>query len=161
MTGTRPTEGDSGAGDTKTVLFVCAHGAGKSRMAAAYFAGAAPPGWAATTAGVHPGEAVSPNAVRLLEDSPEGALLDREAPRPVEAVAAPALIVSIDCDALEDGEAGARRRALAGTRQERWDLEVRTMDETMRDELRGRAVALADSLRMNGGEYGGGQDGVR
>jgi hypothetical protein len=29
---------------TKTVLFVCSHGAGKSRMAAAFFA-AAPPKW--------------------------------------------------------------------------------------------------------------------
>lgn len=38
----------------RTVLYVCPHGAGKSRMAAAWFNCWAPPGWRATTAGISP-----------------------------------------------------------------------------------------------------------
>jgi protein-tyrosine-phosphatase len=34
---------------TRTLLFVCPHGAAKSRLAAAYFNAAAPSGWHATT----------------------------------------------------------------------------------------------------------------
>ncbi len=46
--------GDGGAdsANPRTVLFVCPHGAGKSRIAAAWFNGAASAGWWATSAGV-------------------------------------------------------------------------------------------------------------
>lgn len=128
---------------SRTVLFVCPHGAGKSRMAAAFFAAAAPPGWAATTAGLHPGDALSSVAARLLAGTAEDALLDRRAPRPLDAVAGAALVVSIDCDATPAVEA----RDGAAPRHIRWDLAARAMDESMRDELRARALELADRLR--------------
>ncbi len=134
----------NGGVEKKTVLFVCPHGAGKSRMAAAYFAAAAPPGWAATTAGLHPAEAVSPVAIRLLAGSPEDAALDRQPPRALRAVPSPDVVVSIDCDA------GAEPPDAAGPagqpRHVRWDLAARAMDETMRDELRSRARELAAGL---------------
>ena len=48
----------------RVVLFVCAHGAGKSRMAAALFNAAAPRGWWATSAGQEPGEVGAPSRKR-------------------------------------------------------------------------------------------------
>ena len=116
---------------TRTLLFVCPHGAAKSRMAAAFFNRAAPPGWQATTAGAEPQTTVGANAVRLLAGTDADALLDREPPRPISAVPSPARIVAIDCDVP-----GA----------ERWDLANRQFDDAMRDELRDRAEALARVL---------------
>ncbi len=115
----------------RQVLFVCPHGAGKSRMAAAFFNRVAPAGWQATTAGQEPSPTVSPNAVRLLAGTDADALLDREPPRSIAAVGSPAQTVAIDCDVL-----GA----------ERWDLDNREFDDAMRDELRDRAEALARDL---------------
>ncbi|MDQ3113978.1 MAG: hypothetical protein M3Q84_07760 [Actinomycetota bacterium] len=59
-----------------TVLFVCPHGAGKSRVAAAWFDGCASGGWRATTAGVVPQTAVSRHAPRLLAGTPVAHLLE-------------------------------------------------------------------------------------
>ena len=116
---------------TQTLLFVCPHGAAKSRIAAAFFNRIAPPGWHATTAGVDPQATVGANAVRLLAGTDADALLDREPPRPIAAVASPARTVAIDCDVP-----GA----------ERWDLESAQFDDAMRDEIRARAEALARGL---------------
>ena len=116
---------------TRTLLFICPHGAGKSRMAAAFFNRVAPDGWRATTAGQEPSPTVSPNAVRLLAGGDADALLDREPPRPIAEVASPARTVAIDCDVP-----GA----------ERWNLANRQFDDAMRDELRDRAEALARGL---------------
>lgn len=139
--------GTTAKGATRTVLFVCPHGAGKSRMAAAYFAAAAPLEWEGTTAGLHPADAVSPAAVRLLAGSPEDASLDRDAPRPLHAIPRPDLVVSIDCDAAAEMPEGG-----AAPRHVRWDLAARTMDESMRDELRARALTLAAQLRDADGD---------
>ena len=144
-TDTGTTADGTAEGATRTVLFVCPRGAGKSRMAAAYFAAAAPRGWEATTAGPHPADAVSPAAVRLLAGSPEDASLDRAAPRPLTALLRPDLVVSIDCDAAA-GMAGGGDAA----RHLRWELAARTMDESMRDELRARVLDLAAHLRDTG-----------
>src|SRR5579864_2342132 len=54
----------------KTVLFVCLHGAGMSRLAAAYFDQSAPVGWCAVSAGLEPGETLSHTAARLLAGTP-------------------------------------------------------------------------------------------
>ena len=116
---------------TRTLLFVCPHGAAKSRMAAAYFNRIAPPGWHATTAGVEPQATVGANAVRLLAGTDADALLDREPPRSIAAVGSPAQTVAIDCDVPS---------------AERWDLQTREFDDAMRDEIRGRAEALARDL---------------
>ncbi len=115
----------------RTVLFVCPHGAGKSRMAAAFFNRVAPVGWRATSAGQEPGAAVSPHAVRLLGGTDAEALLDRDPPRPIAGVPGPARTVAIDCDVP-----GA----------DRWELRHREVGEAMRDELRAGAEALAREL---------------
>ena len=115
----------------RTVLFVCQHGASRSRMAAAWFARAAPPGWQAASAGVDPAQAVSPNAVRLLAGTAAEGLLDHNPPVPLAVAPAPALMVAIDCDVA----GGAR-----------WDLAVAEPCEAMCDELAIRAAALARAL---------------
>ena len=125
-----------GRGDpARTVLFVCPHGAGKSRMAAAFFNRVAPHGWHATTAGQEPDAEDSPNAVRLLAGTDAEQFLDREPPQAITAVAAPALTVAIDCDVP-----GA----------EHWELQAREMNEALRDELRARVEALAQEIDQQG-----------
>ncbi len=115
-------------GEKRVVLFVCPHGAAKSRIAAAFFNRVAPEGWMALSAGVEPQETVGLNAIRLLKGTDAEALLDLEPPRPVAAVPLPDQIVAIDCD-VPNGE--------------RWDLLHRVFEAPMRDELRSRAEALA------------------
>jgi protein-tyrosine-phosphatase len=120
---------------TRTVLFVCPHGAAKSRVAAAYFARVCPPDWLVTTAGQEPDAVLSPTAERLLAGEEAAAFLDYAPPRAIDAVPSPAHIVAIDCDVP-----GAATR---------WALRHRVFDELMRDELRDRAEGLA--LQLNEG----------
>ena len=115
----------------RVVVFVCEHGASRSRMAAAWFMLAAPPGWRAASAALEPAPAVSPNAVRLLAGTVAERLLDHTAPVPLGAVPAAALLVAIDCEV-----AGAAR----------WDLSVAEPCAAMRDELAVRATTLARAL---------------
>ena len=117
---------------SRVVLFVCPHGAAKSRVAAAFFARSAPPGWTATSAGLDPSPELSPTASRLLAGTEAEALLDRALPRAVADVVAPDRIVGIDC-------------APEGV-TDRWDLRHREFDTGMRDELCTRAEALAAEL---------------
>jgi hypothetical protein len=119
----------------RTVLFVCPHGAGKSRMAAAWFNGAAPPGWRATSAGVQPQTSVSVHAPRLLAGTAVADLLDRAAPRPLSEVPDAAVLVAIDCG----GESPAGAVV--------WRLDNADFGEAMCAELRARAEELAGSLR--------------
>jgi hypothetical protein len=121
----------------RILLFVCPHGAAKSRMAAAFFNAAAPEGWHATDAGQEPAATVSSHAVRLLDGDAAAALLDRTSPRPIAAVPGSARIVAIDCEVP-----GA----------ERWDLRHQEFGEAMRDELRSRAEVLARTV--DDGEHG-------
>jgi len=118
----------------RTVVFVCPHGAGKSRIAAAWFNGAAPPGWRATSAGVAPQATVSAHAARLLAGTPVGGLLDRGLPRPLAAVADPDVVVAIDC---RPGEVPG---ALT------WALANQQFDAALASELCQRAQALARTL---------------
>jgi hypothetical protein len=115
-------------GADRIVLFVCAHGAGKSRMAAAFFNSAAPAGWSATTAGLEPQTEVSVHAPKLLAGMAAEAQLDHAAPRGIDAVSGPAVVVAIDCDV-----AGAQR----------WDLGHAVFDDAMRDEIRVRVDVLS------------------
>jgi protein-tyrosine-phosphatase len=66
---------------TQTLLFVCLHGAGMSRMAAQYFNRAAPADWHAVSAGVHPAEALSSTAASLLAGTGADEFLDQSPPR--------------------------------------------------------------------------------
>jgi hypothetical protein len=79
------------------VVFVCPHGAGKSRIAAAWFNAAPPARCTATTAGVEPQPAVSVHAPRLLTGTPASHHLDHALPRPLALVPEPSLVVAIDC----------------------------------------------------------------
>jgi hypothetical protein len=117
--------------DVRTVQFVCQHGASRSRIAAAWFTLAAPPGWRAASAGLDPAETLNPNAARPLDGTAAEGLLDRNPPMPIAAVPESALVVAIDCDV-----AGAAR----------WDLAVDEPCGAMRCELAVRATALAWAL---------------
>ena len=123
-----------GADQRRTVLFVCAHGAGKSRVAAAWFDALAPGGWRATTAGLEPEAAVSVHAVALLDDTAAAATLDHEPPRPVSAAGAVDVVVGIDCRPEVDGVA-----------TQEWTLAHRRGDE-MSAELRERVSRLLASV---------------
>jgi hypothetical protein len=114
------------------VLFVCPHGAAKSRLAAAFFTRVAPPGWTATSAGLEPGPELSPTASRLLADTDAGAFLDQAVPRSVIDVAAPTRIVGIDC--APEGSTDL------------WELCHGDFDAAMRDEIRARTETLAVDL---------------
>jgi len=122
---------------TRTFLFVCPHGAGRSRMAAAFFNNAVLPdsGWRATSAGLDPDEVVGPATVELVGDTDAAPHMDMEPPRPIAAVPAPDRIVSIDCD-VPGGE--------------RWDLAHQDFAVPMRDEIRARVESLAHELAGNG-----------
>jgi protein-tyrosine-phosphatase len=113
---------------TRMVLFVCPHGAAKSRLAAALFDRVAPAGWQATSAGLHPQEAVSVATVHLVAGTDLEALLDRQPPRPVALVPDAVTVVSLDCD-LPDAV--------------RWDLTHQQVGAAMLAELRERVEVLA------------------
>lgn len=117
----------------RTVLFVCPHGAGKSRIAAAWFDGLRLPGWTASSAGLQPQTEVSVHAARLLAGTPVRPLLDEAAPRPVSAVPEADLLVLIDGDDRFPADV-------------RWTLEQQTFDQQMCAEIRDCVHALAASL---------------
>lgn len=116
----------------QTVLFVCPHGAAKSRMAAAFFDRVAPPGWTASSAGLDPSPEVSAIAVQLLAGTDAEMHLDQAPPRPIAGVASPSRVVGIDC--APDGAT------------DRWELRRPDIDTALRDEIRSRAEALAAGL---------------
>ena len=113
------------------VLFVCPHGAGKSRIAAALFNADAPPGWSATTAGLEPQDQVSVHAPRLLAGTAAEPYLDTTLPRPLSAVADPARTIAIDCRI--EGAAS-------------WTLGQPVFDLAMREEIAERVRTLISDL---------------
>ncbi|HEY3059964.1 MAG TPA: hypothetical protein VGL99_13420 [Chloroflexota bacterium] len=125
----------------RTVLFVCLHGAGMSRMAAAYFNRAAPPGWRAVSAGVEPDGTLSATSATLLAGTGAEEFLDHAPPRSIDAVPEPRHMVALRNPAV--------RYELEST--ERWDLSS-TAGIPLRDELRGRAEALARTITEQQGE---------
>jgi hypothetical protein len=117
-----------------TVLFICPHGAGKSRIAAAWFNANPAPGWTATTAGITPQPMVSAHAARLLMGTPALAHLDHGFPRPLGAVPEPALVVAIDCPPT------------TATDARRWALTPGDFSAAMAQDLRNRVEALVREL---------------
>ncbi|HZM78905.1 MAG TPA: hypothetical protein VFC19_24515 [Candidatus Limnocylindrales bacterium] len=80
------------------VTFVCLHGAGKSRVAAALFNASAPPGWRATSAGLEPQAEPSPATAPMLAAEPAAlAKLDHSNPRALEDDDGD-VVIGIDCD---------------------------------------------------------------
>jgi protein-tyrosine-phosphatase len=116
---------------SRTVLFVCAHGAYRSRLAAAFFNAAAPAGWRATSAGVEPQAAISALAVDLAAGTAAESQLERGRPMALADAGSRDRTVAIDC-AVADSE--------------RWDLAVTDVGPAQRDEIRARAEALAAQL---------------
>jgi hypothetical protein len=85
----------------RVVLFACAHGAARSRLAAALFNADPPEGWHATTAaGEQPAQRISPDAVALLHGTTAATHLDLCPPQPRMAVDGADIVVAIDCDPL-------------------------------------------------------------
>jgi arsenate reductase len=113
------------------VLFVCEHGALRSRLAEAFFNQVAPAGWHARSAGLDPQEGISASALRLARNEGVDELLDVVAPRPVSSVPEADLVVTVDCE-------------LPGAVP--WLLEHRLVDEALATELRARAERLAVEL---------------
>jgi hypothetical protein len=112
----------------RTVVFVCQHGAGRSRVAAALFAASAPAGWRAASAGLEPQEQVSPYAAGLLGPAASG--LDASPPQLLAQVPGD-LVVAIDCDVP-----GGRR----------WTLRAAWPRPETGVELRALTTALAAEL---------------
>jgi hypothetical protein len=118
-------------GAMRTVLFVCSHGAYRSRLAAAFFNAAAPAGWHAVSAGQEPQETVSDAALRLAEGTPAEAHLEQDPPHGLGQHPSPDRLVAIDCDVP-----GAQR----------WILDATRIGRAQRDEIRMRAERLAATL---------------
>jgi protein-tyrosine-phosphatase len=118
----------------QTVLFVCAHGAYRSRLAAAFFNAAAPPGWGAASAGQEPQDTVSDAALRLAAGTAAEAHLERDPPHGLAKHPSPDRIVAIDCDVP-----GA----------DRWTLTVTQIGRAQRDEIRTRVERLSAELRRD------------
>jgi hypothetical protein len=112
----------------RVVVFVCLHGAGKSRVAAALFDSAAPAGWRAISAGLEPQDGVSEHAARLLGADAER--LDISAPKALRQVSGD-LVVGIDCEVP-----GGRR----------WRLTAEWPETAVSDQLRARTAALVQEL---------------
>lgn len=115
----------------RIVLFVCEHGAGRSRVAAACFSQIAPAGWVAFSAGVEPQATLGDSAAKMLAGTAAAAFLDVDPPRPIERVAAPNRIIAIDCTVPS---------------AERWVLTHQEFGAPMFEELCGRVAVLAREL---------------
>ena len=114
---------------TRTVLFVCEHGAFRSRIAAAYFNAAAPKGWRALSAGRDPQAEASARLEPLLTGTPAAEHLESDPPRGVDAVLSDR-VIAIDC--LLDGA-------------ERWVTQAKE-DQALRDEIAERTGGLLREL---------------
>jgi len=121
--------------DTKTVMFVCLHGAGMSRIAAACFNRLAPPDWRAVSAGLEPDETLSATAATLLAGTDAEAFLDRSPPRSLAAVPDPQRVIALKNPAIQYELASA----------EVWEL-AHSTGTPLRDEIHVRAEALARSV---------------
>lgn len=122
------------------ILFACVHNAGRSQMAAAWFAALADPSKArAVSAGTEPGARVHPEVVAAMREA--GIDLSHAAPRrlTVELAADAALLVTMGC-----GDACPH---VPGLRTLDWPLrdpKGRPLDEVraIRDEIKDRVAAL-------------------
>jgi len=119
-----------------TIVFVCLHGMGMSRLAAAIFNSSAAAGWQAVSVGLEPGDALSPTAARLLAGTPAEPFLDREAPRSIDSAPSADRVIAIRNPSIHFEVPGA----------ETWDLTSAAFDEQMRAEIRTRVEQLADEL---------------
>ena len=111
---------------TRAVLFVCPHGAGMSRIAAAWFNTTAPTGWHATSIGTDVQTDLGTNVPRLLAGTAAECQLAHQPARSIAPVPARERVVA----------AGA----------EHWEFEQRELTEGMGDEIRSRVSGLIAEL---------------
>jgi len=116
----------------RTVLFVCPHGAAKSRVAAACFNRIGPTGWMATSAGLDPGPELSQTAARMLAGTDAAGYLDLAPPRSIAEVTSASRVIGIDCAPSEATD--------------HWALRHPEFDSVMRDEIRTHVESLAAEL---------------
>ncbi len=129
--------------DRPSVLFVCVHNAGRSQMAAAYLTHLSGGAVEVRSAGSAPGDAVNPTAVEAMRE--EGIDISAEQPKVLtaDAVQASDVVVTMGC--------GDTCPYFPGTRYEDWVLEDPAgqgidVVRPIRDEIRGRVLALLDEL---------------
>jgi protein-tyrosine-phosphatase len=115
----------------KTVLFVCEHGALRSRVAAAHFNTLRPGGWRASSAGISPQATVSGRAAEMVRGSPAERELDVSPPRSILAAGAADRVIAIDCEVPD---------------AERWTLRYGE-GIPLNDEIAERVCALVEELR--------------
>lgn len=126
----------------KTVLFACVHNAGRSQMAAAFFAVLADPQKArAISAGTKPGTGVHPEVLTTMREVGIDLLAARPALLTEEVARTASLLVTMGC-----GEACP---VVPGLRREDWPLEDpkgRAVEDVrrIRDEVRRLVVELVD-----------------
>ena len=118
------------------VLFVCLHGMGMSRLAAAFFNSSAPAGWPAVSAGIEPGDTLSPTAARLLAGTPAEPFLDHDVPRSIDSVPLAERVIAIRNPAIRFELPEA----------ETWDLLRTEFNGQMCDEIRTRSQRLAEQV---------------
>ncbi|MFJ3438988.1 low molecular weight phosphatase family protein [Streptomyces cyaneofuscatus] len=127
-----------------SVLFVCAHNAGRSQIAAAFLEELAGDAVSVQSAGPAPGERVNPLVVQVMAEV--GIDLSRRTPRQLTdaAVQSSAVVVTTSgADAVS---------VASGQRHEDWpveDVAGKDLDalRAIRDDIRGRVEQLAVDLR--------------
>jgi arsenate reductase len=128
----------------KRVIFACVHNAGRSQMAAAFFAAAADPAIArGESAGTAPGPRVHPEVVEAMREI--GVDLAGAAPRRLTAELAQgaALLITMGC--------GDACPVVPGLARDDWPLpdpkgQPPERVRAIRDEIRVRVEALVDAL---------------
>ena len=126
-----------------SVLFVCVHNAGRSQMAAGYLRELAGDRVEVRSAGSMPADQINPVAVEAMRE--EGIDISAERPKVLtaDAVQASDVVVTMGC--------GDTCPFFPGTRYEDWVLDDPAgqdlaMVRGVRDEIRGRVLALLDEL---------------
>lgn len=120
-----------GAPRRRLLVFVCVHGAVRSRLAAALFNQVALEGWWAISAGIEPQPELGKTALNLIEGTGAAAFMDREPPHGLDLRTPPDALVAIDCEV-----AGA----------DLWQLDHKEVGEPMLAELQRRVLYLAAEL---------------
>ena len=112
----------------RRVVFVCQHGAFRSRLAAAFFNADPPEGWNAVSAGLTPQSEVSVRLLPLLEGTSAESFADLGSPRPFDPAQADRAI------AIDVGLEGAERWTTSGEETE------------VRDQIRSQVAQLVHKL---------------
>lgn len=123
----------------KQVVFVCQHGALRSRMAAAFFNARAPAGWSAVSAGLTPQTKPSTRIEPLLAGTGVEEFVDRSAPRSIAEAGRAERVIAIDVD-------------MPGAETWATSYSSDVADEVVRDEIERRVDEVVKELAASGGK---------